>query len=311
MNTRFLETFVLLAQLKSFRATARVLHTTPAAISLRIKALEDELRTELVDRSVKDFQLTASAEYLLSYAKAVVDSTQRLQHAARTDNAVQGRLRLGVVETVVHSWLSDYIRELNASHPQLDVDLIVDRSTTLEKKLRARELDIALSIEGSNSIDITAEPMALYPFRWIARSDLLPLHKEGLVNRVLQFPILTFGRGTMPHRALEEIVTQLANHSATSLERTRITCSPSVTTIIQLVQDGFGVAAIPNLFVRSKLESREFVEVPVSPLPPSILVSMSRHSHATVAVHAAAAIARSACAGYCGKVSSNYIEALC
>jgi hypothetical protein len=49
MNTRFLETFVTLAQLENFRATARVLHATPATISLRIRSLEDELKTELVD----------------------------------------------------------------------------------------------------------------------------------------------------------------------------------------------------------------------------------------------------------------------
>ena len=40
MNIRFLETFVTLAQLRSFRATARALHATPAAISLRIKTLK-------------------------------------------------------------------------------------------------------------------------------------------------------------------------------------------------------------------------------------------------------------------------------
>ena len=45
MNTRFLETFVTLAQLRNFRATARALHATPAAISQRIKALEGELKT--------------------------------------------------------------------------------------------------------------------------------------------------------------------------------------------------------------------------------------------------------------------------
>jgi DNA-binding transcriptional LysR family regulator len=311
MNTRFLDTFVLLAQLKSFRATARALHTTPAAISLRIKALEDELRTELVDRAAKEFQLTANAEYLLPHAKAVTDATLRLQNAARNENVVQGRLRLGVVETVVHSWLSDYIREINNSLPQLDVDLIVDGSSALEKKLRARELDLMLSIEGSNSAEITSEPLALYPFRWIAKSGLLSTQKEGLVHRVLQFPILTFGRGTIPHRALEEIVTKLANHSTTSLERTRITCSPSVATIIQLVRDGFGIAAIPNLFVSNQLETREFVELPVQPLPPSIVVSISRHSNSTVAVHAAAAIARTACSSYCKRVSRKYIEVLC
>jgi DNA-binding transcriptional LysR family regulator len=61
MNTRFLETFVILAQLRSFRATAQALHATPAAISLRIKTLEEELQTELIDRNSKDFRLTANA----------------------------------------------------------------------------------------------------------------------------------------------------------------------------------------------------------------------------------------------------------
>ncbi|MBN9116109.1 MAG: LysR family transcriptional regulator, partial [Pandoraea sp.] len=50
MNTRFLETFVTLAKLRNFRATAAALHATPAAISQRLKALEEELKTVLVDR---------------------------------------------------------------------------------------------------------------------------------------------------------------------------------------------------------------------------------------------------------------------
>lgn len=50
MNTRFLDTFVTLAKLRSFRATAAELHATPAAISQRVKALEDELGTVLIDR---------------------------------------------------------------------------------------------------------------------------------------------------------------------------------------------------------------------------------------------------------------------
>jgi len=311
MNTRFIETLVMLAQLRSIRATARAMHATPAAISLRIRALEEELNTELIDRASKEFRLTANAEYLLSHAKAVVDATHRLQHAARKESAVRGRLRLGVIETVVHSWLALYVRELNASYPELEVDLVVDASSVLEKRLRARELDLALTIEGSNSGDITSEPLAIYPFRWIARAGLLSTHKDGLVGRMLQFPVLTFGRGTVPHRMLEEIVAKLAHLNAMPPEQTRITCSPSVAAIIQLVQDGFGVAAIPSLFVSGQLESGEFVELPVQPTPPSIFVSMSRHANADMPVHAAATAARVACAAYCARVHKRYIEALC
>jgi DNA-binding transcriptional LysR family regulator len=310
MNTRFIETFIILAQLRSVRATARAMHATPAAISLRIRVLEEELQTALIDRSVKEFRLTPNAEYLLSHAKAVVDATQRLQRAARTDSAVRGKIRLGVIETVVHSWLAYAVRQLNSGFPELEIDLVVDTSAVLEKRLLAGELDLMVGVEGINSSETTSEPLAVYPLRWIARAGLVSAQKEGLTQRVLQLPILTFGRGTVPHRMLEEIVSKLANLSAVPLEQTRITCSPSVAAIIQLVKDGFGVAAIPWLFVSSQLESGEFVELPVQPVPPSIIVSMSRRTNAAVAVHAAATAMRAACSEYCGQVHERYIESL-
>jgi DNA-binding transcriptional LysR family regulator len=109
---------------------------------------------------------------------------------------------------------------------------------------------------------------------------------------------------------LEDIVTRLANLSAVPLEQTRITCSPSVAAIIQLIRNGFGVAAIPWLFVSSHLESGEFVEVQLQPVPPPIIVSMSRRTNAPVAVHAAASAVRAACAEYCEQVDERYIESL-
>ena len=311
MNTRFIETFVLLAQLRSFRATARALHATPAAISLRIKRLEEMLQTELIDRSSKEFRLTANAEYLLGPAKAVVDAARRLQTAASKENVVRGRLRLGVIESIVHSWLAHYVRELNASYPDLEIDLTVDMSSVLEKRLRAGELDLVIRVEGIASSEIVSETLAIYPVRWIARNGLLSSRAAGLTKRLLQLPILTFGRGTAPQRILEEIVAQLASQAGIPIEQTRITCSPSVAAIVQLIKDGYGVAAIPSLFVRANLESGEFVELPVQPIPPSIIVSMCFHANAEMLVRAAASSARLACTGYCAHVDQRYIEAVC
>ncbi|TFW23735.1 LysR family transcriptional regulator [Duganella callida] len=310
MNTRFLETFVTLAQLRSFRATARALHATPAAISLRIKTLEDELQTELIDRNSKDFRLTATAEYLLGHAKAVVDATRRLQAAASKDSAVRGRLRVGVIESVVHSWLAQFMRELNGLYPEMEVDLTVDMSNVLERRLRARELDLVIQVEGVASSDIVSEALAAYPLHWIARRGLVDTRKEGLNQRLLQLPILTFGRGTAPHRMLEDIVNKMANLAMIPLEQTRITCSPSVAAIVQLVKDGYGVAAIPSLFVAGYLDSGEFTELPVQPEPPSIIVSMCFPANAGMLVHAAANTARQACANYCAQVEPRYIKQL-
>lgn len=52
------------------------------------------------------------------------------------------------------------------------------------------------------------------------------VRKEGLHQRLLQLPILPLGRGTAPQRAVEEILGQMAKLA-----------------IVQLVKDGYGVAA--------------------------------------------------------------------
>ncbi|QCP48950.1 LysR family transcriptional regulator [Trinickia violacea] len=310
MNTRFLDTFITLAKLRSFRTTATELHATPAAISQRVKALEDELGTVLIDRESREFRLTPNGEYLLGYAKAVVDATRELQAAAASDSAVRGKLRLGVIETVVHSWLAQYMTRLSADYPQLDIDLNVDVSVVLQRRLMAGELDLIIRVEGSDEASVVCDALANYPVHWVARAGLVPNGRSGLAKRVLEHPILTFGRGTAPHRALEDIVTTLARANGVPVAQTRITGSPSISVIVQLVRDGFGVAAIPRLFVDALIESGEVVELPLQPSPPSIVVSMSRRADASRHVHAAATAARAACHEYCAKSDRRLVEPL-
>jgi len=310
MNTRFLETFVTLAQLESFRATARVLHATPATISLRIRSLEDELKTELVDRSTTGFRLTPSGQNLLGPSKNVVNATRALREAAGQEVVVGGKLRLGVIETVVHSWLAHYVTEFNASFPRLEVDLTVDSSSVLQRRLLSGDLDLVIRVEGIDSTQVVSSAIASYPVRWIAKRGLLSRRAEGLALRVLERPVLTFGRGTAPQVALESIIHALAQQLGMPAGQTRITCSPSVAAFVQLVRDGYGVAAIPGLFVAEALQSGEFIELPLKPVPPPIIVSMCKPVNASPMIHAAANAAQLACSAYCQTRRKDLVEAL-
>ncbi|MGF6483724.1 DNA-binding transcriptional LysR family regulator [Paraburkholderia sp. JPY419] len=80
--------------------------------------------------------------------------------------------------------------------------------------------------------------------------------------------------------------------------------------IVQLVRDGFGVAAIPRLFVDDLIARGDVVELPLQPLPPSIVVSMSRRAGAPLLVHGAANAARAACHRYCELGDPRLIERL-
>ncbi len=69
------------------------------------------------------------------------------------------------------------------------------------------------------------------------------------MQTVLQKPVLTFGRGTAPQVAVEAIVVTLAKRAGVPLAETKVTCMPSVAVIVKLLRDGYGIAAVPALFV--------------------------------------------------------------
>lgn len=312
MNTRFLETLLSLARSGSIRATARELHATPAAISSRIKALEAELGVTLVDRGTSQFRLSDDGERLLNHAREVVHAARTLQLAAQRGQQISGRLRLGVVETVVHSWLPHFVRALETGYPELVVDLTVDATAVLGPRLLAGDLDLVLQVESAIDPSIVAQPLARYPVRWIARRDMLAETdtQDDLVRAVLRHPVLTFGRGTLPQLAVDAMVSGLASAHGVPLSQTRVTCMPSVAAMIHLLRDGYGVAAVPSLLVAEYLDTGELVELPMLPSPPPIVIALYRRDDARVAVHAAAGVARDVCRQYCDSLPTATIEAL-
>lgn len=79
MNLKFLETFVWVAKLKSFRLTAEKLFTTQASISSRIAVLESELGVKLFLRDSRGVSLTPDGLKVLDYAEQMMVTMQGLK----------------------------------------------------------------------------------------------------------------------------------------------------------------------------------------------------------------------------------------
>jgi DNA-binding transcriptional LysR family regulator len=310
MNTDFIQTFVTLAKLRSFRATAKALNATPAAVSLRVKSLETDLGAELIDRSHKEFRLTTVGEGLLDYAKGVLIATDKMSSFVRKPAPPKKRVRLGVIETVVYTWLSDCMKVLDRDHPELEIDLAVDTSRVLQKKFISDELDLIVRIGSMDYPQVQSIALAIYPMQWVGRREFLQLPPEELPRRVLESPIVTFARGTQIQQAVEEILAGMAIQEDVSLDQLRLTCSHSVATIVQLVRSGFGLATIPSLFVKDLLESGDLAELPVQPKPPPYLLSLCRRVEAGPNIQAAVDAIRATCAGYARSVGAQYFKVL-
>ncbi|MFM2406917.1 MAG: hypothetical protein RL223_4797 [Pseudomonadota bacterium] len=306
MNTRFLETLVVLARVGSFRETAQVLNATQAAISQRIANLEDDLGVELVDRSQRRLSLTAAGEQTVRQAQRILEMERALRASTRPEAPPAGRVRLGAIESVVRTWLSPLVRLLAERHPQIELDITVDTARNLQEAFRARRLDLMVQNDpyapAVGSIDLREVALCEFALHWIARPQRVPGLGPLTLAELEQHPLLTFSRTSSPSAHVRALFVDRG------LEP-RICNFPSVESIVQLVRDGYGIAAIPPVFVRQELASGELRLCGGPPLPSMTITALSERE-TTPAVRATEALTGDVVAAYCTAAQPDWVRPL-
>jgi DNA-binding transcriptional LysR family regulator len=213
MNLRFLEAFVWVVKLGSFRAAAERLNLTQAAVSSRIATLEEDFGQKLFDRDPRELRLTASGRLLLGYAERMLDLGRDMRAAMNSSRELKGVLRIGVVETVIHTWLTDFLAALSERHAVLEVQLTADSTLRLHDDMRRGLIDIAVQTdpvlhEGISNRDIGSMQLGWVGLPEDCRAGGQPLSINELVSR----PIVTMTRGSQPHRTLLEACRRARRH---------------------------------------------------------------------------------------------------
>tara|TARA_E500000081_G_C5993456_1_gene287867 strand:- start:73 stop:780 length:708 start_codon:yes stop_codon:yes gene_type:complete len=162
-------------------------------------------------------------------------------------SAMRGILRLGVSETIVHTWLPQLIERVASTHPNLSLEVEVDITPNLRARLLAQEIDLAFCLGPLSFSNVRNRVLCDYPISFVA-SPMLGLGDRVLtVHDLARFAIITFARKTQPY----EIVRSLFNRP--DLPHTRLHASASLGTVIRMATDGLGVAVIPTAIVEREL----------------------------------------------------------
>lgn len=246
LDLKSLETFIWTMRLGGFRRAAERLNTTQPAISARIAQLQDELGVVLFERVGRRVAPTPQAMVLLTYAEKMMALRSELLTAVADRSAIRGVIRLGVAETVVHTWLSQLIERLNALYPAVSLEIEVETSPSLRDALARHELDVAVMLASYTDVRFRTIPVGNYPLGWVA-SPALPLPAEPVsLSDLAAWPIITFSRTTQPYGVIREMFSSLGLP-------VRMFGNSSLASVVRMAVDAVGVSVIPTVIVQREL----------------------------------------------------------
>ena len=136
-----LQTFLAIAQTRSFTRAAERLGLRQSTVSQQIRKLEDEAGRRLFVRDTHSVTMTADGEAMIAFARSILAANERAERYF-AGSELRGRLRFGASEDFVTSRLPDLLREFVRTHPLVEFELTVGLSGELNEKLERGELDL-------------------------------------------------------------------------------------------------------------------------------------------------------------------------
>lgn len=264
IDFRNLETFVWVARLRKFHLAAEKLNTTQPAISARIALLEQDLGRRLFDRRPRGAELTAAGLELLGYAESMLALRAQILQAFGDPTAFRGVLRLGVPETIVHTWLTALVERIALDYPAVTLDIEVDSTPNLHRALVSEKLDIAFLYQPGSDEGLKCEPLCSYPLGWFASRDFpLPDLRISVVD-LAAWPIITFRRGSPSYIAIGQLLARFG------LSHGRIFGSSAIAAIVRMSLDRIGVCVLPEVVIRRELEEGELRRLDVDCTLPTL-----------------------------------------
>jgi LysR family hydrogen peroxide-inducible transcriptional activator len=152
MTLTELKYVVAVAEERHFGRAAERCFVSQPSLSASVKNLEEELGVTLFERSKRGVFLTEAGEQIVAQARRALEEAGRVKLVARQGrDPLKGVLRLGIIHTVAPYLLPDLVAALRRLAPEMPLDVEENITATLDRMLRAGELDaviLALPYDG-------------------------------------------------------------------------------------------------------------------------------------------------------------------
>lgn len=236
-----LQVFVAVCQEKSFTRAGDVLNMTQSAISQAVANLENELGVRLLVRDRQRITLTHIGERVLSHARDMIQHTIEMkQEAEAAAGTERGTLRIGVVLGVTAWLLPGLLASFRTRHPDIQTTVVEGRHDEVNSWLANHSIDVGLTTLNEEKVNVVS--LVRDPFLLFVRADHpLAQHTSVSLEQIQHEPYIQL-KADGVHIIKEAFKRQGVSHAA-QFEL------GDMTTIMAMVQQGLGVAILPELAI--------------------------------------------------------------
>ena len=256
-----LETFLAVAEERSFSRAAARLHRTQPAVSQALAKLEAELGEVLLDRSSRDGTLTDAGEVLREYALKLINLRAEAADALTDLRAMhRGRLNLAANEYTC-LYLLPLLDQYRRENPHIKVAVQRTLASRIQDELLLHSVEIG--VLSFRPEDAQVQSVVVYRDELsLVASPRHPLAQAGELT-IRQLGTLNFIAHNIPSPQRQKVIQTFRKH------RTPLNMSvelPSLEAIKRFVEMGNGVALVPGLTVQNELASGALVRIRVREL---------------------------------------------
>lgn len=257
MELRHINTFIKLAQIKSFSKAASEMGYSQSAVTVQIRNLEEELGVKLFDRIGKRVTLTHQGERFLAHANNIVKEMSAAKESMRVQEKLTGSLRIGTIESLCFSKFPSVLKYFYHNHPDVNVQLITGSPKELFDKMEHDQADIIYILDRPIYQETWVKALEIEEeIVFVAAADFFSGGNQGLkLNDIIGEKFFLTERDANYRRELDTVLAARKMHIIPFLEIS------NTEFIIKLVKEGMGMSFLPKFAIEEGIERNELVIV--------------------------------------------------
>ena len=142
MDLQTLQTFITLAETRSYTKTANQLFIAQSTVTNRINELEKELKLSLFNRTNRSVQLTVDGERFKIYAEKVLELTENTLAEINMEHRFVNHIRIGSADSIYEGHLAPHIKTYRDKYPENSLKITIGYSNHLLEMLQEDMLDV-------------------------------------------------------------------------------------------------------------------------------------------------------------------------